>query len=76
MKIIHLCAIWSWLGQGGSEITIIVESPVLASMLVVEMAGGRNKKDIRTNRNMVSRTKVKKPSYGKSPAWNVASPRG
>ena len=42
MMIIHLCAIWSWICQGGSEITIIVESPVLASMLVVEMAGGRN----------------------------------
>ena len=43
MMIIHLCAIWSWICQGGSEITIQVKSPVLASMLVVEMAGGRNR---------------------------------
>ena len=39
--IMHLCAIWAWIGQGGSEIAIQIESPVLASMLVVEMAGGR-----------------------------------
>ena len=41
VMIMHLCAIWAWIGQGGSEIAIQIESPVLASMLVVEMAGGR-----------------------------------
>ena len=42
VMIMHLCAIWAWIGQGGSEIAVQVESPVLASMLAAEMAGGRN----------------------------------